>query len=125
MAVLADLKRLTVVVFAANVALGVVLFYSSGALAGDLEPTGPPAPTMKTLEEVEARTPIHAEDLPLTISGSGSYYLVEDITFGTANENGITITTDDVTIDLNGFKLEGPGMGTTEMPRWLAATINS
>ena len=90
-----------------------LIAYSQTANAGDLEPTAPPAPTMKTLEEVEARTPINAEDLPLTISGSGSYYLVEDISFSTSGVNGITITADDVTVDLNGFKLDGPGMGTT------------
>ena len=73
--------------------------------AGDLSPPGGSIqPTMKTLTEVEPRTPIRAADLPLPISSPGSYYLVENIT--TAG-GGITITSDEVTIDLNGFSLVG------------------
>ncbi|MCH9033426.1 MAG: right-handed parallel beta-helix repeat-containing protein [Planctomycetes bacterium] len=73
--------------------------------AGDLTPPGGAiGPTMKTLTEVEPRTAIATADMPKTISSPGSYYLVEDIT--TAG-NGITITSDEVTIDLNGFSLVG------------------
>jgi len=76
------------------------------AFAGELEPPGPPAPTMKDLDTVEARTPIRASDLPLSITLPGSYYLVEDIT---ASAGGISIGTTCVTIDLNGFALYGAG----------------
>lgn len=75
--------------------------------AGDLNPPpGPVMPTMKTLTEVEPRTPISS--LPMTISESGSYYVTKDLV-GAADSTGILIATDSVTIDLNGFSLVGSG----------------
>ena len=124
MAVLTDHKRLMVLVFIISVVLTIVSFYIY-ALAGDLEPTDPPAPTMKTLDEVEARTPIHADDLPLVITESGSYYLAENITFSTPDINGITITASDVTIDLNGFTLKGPGTASTWVDTGHGITVDS
>ena len=94
-------------------ALTALAMFSISGYAGKLEPSGPPGSTMKTLGEVEPRTPIHALDIPLTINKSGSYYLTEDITFTTMNTNAITIEANDVTIDLNGFKIKGPASGTT------------
>ena len=81
-------------------------------LAGELEPPAPPGtPTMKPLHELEPRRPIYPDMLPLTISEPGSYYLVEPIS--TSGE-GITIDSDYVTIDLNGFALSGgAGSGIT------------
>lgn len=75
--------------------------------AGNLQPPGAPAPTMKTLDEVQPRTPIHAFDLPLTISLPGSYYFTETINAG---GNNITVTASRVTIDLMGFSLVGGGI---------------
>ena len=74
------------------------------AAQGSLTPPGNPAPTMKTLDQVEARTPISA--LPFTINDPGSYYLTADLT-GSNAEHGISIDSDDVTLDLNGFTLRG------------------
>ena len=68
---------------------------------GPLTPPGAPAPTMKTLAQIEPRTPISS--LPYTITNSGSYYLTTNLT-GT---NGILIQTSHVTLDLNGFSLMG------------------
>jgi len=78
---------------------------------GPLTPPGAPAPTMKTLDQVEARTPVSAA--PLTITASGSYYLTGNLTVATGN--AITIASDNVTLDLNGFTISStapsPGSG--------------
>jgi hypothetical protein len=80
------------------------LFVVRSVLAqGSLTPPAAPAPSMKTLAQIEPRTPISA---PYTISNSGSYYLTTNI-IGVAGTNGITIQTGDVTLDLNGFALVG------------------
>jgi parallel beta-helix repeat protein len=50
--------------------------------------------------------------LPFTISSSGSYVVVKDLSLSTQDINGITISADNVTIDLNGHSLTGPGKST-------------
>ncbi len=73
------------------------------ASGGDLTPPpGPVAPTMKTLEQVEPRTPI--DSLPLTISQPGSYYLTGNLTTASF---GIFVDAPDVTIDMMGFSITG------------------
>lgn len=64
-------------------------------------PPGAPAPTMKTLDQLEARTPIASA--PFTISTSGSYYLTGNLAVATGN--AITVAADHVTLDLNGFTI--------------------
>ena len=76
------------------------------AAQGPLAPPGAPTPTMKTLEQIEPRTPISSAGYVIT--NSGSYYLTSNLT-ATAGQNGITVNADDVTIDLNGFTLTGFG----------------
>ena len=71
---------------------------------GSLTPPGAPAPTMKSLAQIEPRTPISS--LPFTITNAGSYFLTTNLT-GQAGTNGITISADHVTIDLNGFAIIG------------------
>jgi len=81
---------------------------------GGLTPAGPPAPGMKTLTQIEPRTPI--QSLPgdainqYIISQPGSYYLTDSIA-GVSGKTCIYISAPHVTIDLNGFELAGTGGG--------------
>src|SRR5690606_18106937 len=89
---------------------------AGAAVAGPLNPpAGPVAPTHKTLTEVEPRTPINAANTPgdadsvYRIFQPGSYYLTGNIV-GQAGKRGIEIASSNVTLDLNGFALQGvPG----------------
>ena len=71
---------------------------------GSLTPPGAPGPTMKTLQQVEPRTPISS--LPFTITNRGSYYVTTNLNSG---GGGIIIETNDVSVDLNGFTLTSNG----------------
>ena len=71
---------------------------------GSLTPPGAPAPTMKTLTQIEPRTPISS--VPVTISSPGSYYLTTNLTV-TSGNFGVIINSGNVTLDLNGFVLQG------------------
>src|SRR5690242_12742968 len=77
---------------------------STAFAQGTLTPPGAPSPTMKTLDQVQPRTPISS--LPFFIGAPGSYYLTTNLTGGSGT-NGITISGGSVTLDLNGFTLSG------------------
>ena len=49
---------------------------------------------------------------PIVIDQPGSYVLTSNLVISTANVCGLVITTDDVTLDLNGHAIIGPGMDT-------------
>lgn len=93
--------------------LFIIFIFTAGACAagmtgyvraGTLDPDSSPAPTMKTLDEVEPRIPISA--LPYPITESGSYYLTGNMD---VSGDGITVEADDVTIDLMGYTITGDG----------------
>ncbi len=84
-----------------------MMVFCTPAAAGSLEPASAPSPTMKTLSEVEPRTAISS--LPCNIASSGSYYLVGNLTLASTDTHAITINADNVTIDLCGFTITGPG----------------
>ena len=78
-------------------------------LAGDLNPPSAPAPTMKTLDQVEPRIPIGTDTTPgdanslYKITSPGSYYLTGNVTINF--KHAILIDSDDVTVDLMGYRL--------------------
>lgn len=81
----------------------VILFGIPSVFAqGNLTPPGAPAPTMKTLQQVEPRTPISSA--PFTITQSGSYYLTTNLT---STGHGVIIAASGVTLDLMGFTITG------------------
>ena len=95
------------------------LLCAAPAHAGDLAPNGAPAPTMKTLLEVEPRRPVNQTTAPgdadsvFRITVPGSYYLTGSF-FVTAGKRGVEIATSDVTLDLNGYAIRPFGAGSLE-----------
>jgi parallel beta-helix repeat protein len=83
---------------------------------GSLTPSGPPAASMLTLSQVEPRTPVDATHTPgngtveFAITNAGSYYLTTNL-FGVSGNGGIGIYTNNVTLDLDGFSLQGGSAG--------------
>ncbi len=88
-----------------------ILFFTTALsfAQGPIAPSAAPAPTMKTLAQIEARTAIPASPTVsiagphFTISQPGSYYLTGNVQ--DASGNGINIDSSNVTLDLNGFAL--------------------
>jgi len=85
-------------------AFAVILWAPSLLLAqGSLTPPGAPAPSMKTLDQVEPRTAVTS--LPLTITQGGCYYLTKSFAQSFAAD-ALTIEADNVTVDFCGFTIQ-------------------
>jgi hypothetical protein len=102
------------------------ILHPSAFSQGPLNPPGAPAPSMKTLDQIDAklekRTPINS--LPFTISQPGSYYLTRNLQFTAASGNAITITVNNVTLDLMGFTLSSSSAVTGDAIRMNAGLRN-
>src|SRR6476661_5778712 len=70
---------------------------------GSLTPPGAPAPTMRSLDQIEPRKPIDSTNTPgdatsvFKIVASGSYYLTGNVT-GASGKHGISVAASNVTI---------------------------
>ncbi|AQT66980.1 hypothetical protein STSP2_00118 [Anaerohalosphaera lusitana] len=96
----------------AVVVLSAFLFFNGPVFAGSLEPTSPPGPTMKTLDEIEPGIPISQEDLPLVIDQPGTYYLTENLQYNQTLGTAISINYTSAVLDMNGYTLRGMNTGT-------------
>lgn len=65
-------------------------------------PPGAPAPTMKTLDQIEPRIGRGPSGIAIGINSPGSYFLAGDIN---SNGSGVVINASNVTLDLNGFSI--------------------
>src|SRR5438445_7976171 len=92
--------------------LGGITLCSFGFAQGGAPLSLPPGLAMKLPPPAPAPTPQPSDSrfaisiIPTNLTVPGSYYLITNLT-GVAGTNGITVKSDDVTIDLNGFALVG------------------
>ena len=96
-----------------SVCLTIIAASAIIAQGGPLDPPGGPViSTMKTLDEVEPRIAINDVNTPGNLIAvhrilqPGSYYLTADL-FGVIGKSGLSIESNDVTVDLNGFTIRG------------------
>ena len=81
--------------------------WQTSASAGPLDPpVGPVAPSYKTLDQVRPGTPI--DTIPYLITQPGTYFLTGNFSHAGPG-SAIIVEAPDVTIDLGGFSLTGPG----------------
>jgi hypothetical protein len=94
-------------IVASVLAVSLLALAADIARGGPLDPSSPPG---STLPQVEPRVPIPPVGwngtFPISINQPGSYYLTRNLT-GVSGQHGITINTEGVTLDLNGFELRG------------------
>ncbi|MDB6020617.1 MAG: hypothetical protein JWQ04_474 [Pedosphaera sp.] len=113
------MKIKSVIQVAAALLLSTLNHQLSTAFAqGSLTPPGAPASSMKSLDQIEPRTPISSA--PFAIAKPGSYYLTTNVTVSAGN--AITINTSQVTLDLNGFTISSTAPSASGTGILLAAT---
>jgi len=88
---------------------------------GMLTPPSAPAATMKSLAQIEPRTPISSA--PFTITNSGSYYLTTNLTVSSGN--AITIATNGMTLDLGGFTIASTAASATGSGIYLNSALRN
>ncbi len=102
-----ETKRKSAKVVVSVLALAALVVFSLMVYAGDLEPSAPPGPTMKTLDEVEPRIAIQSLNSSATglyvVDEPGSYYLTGNIFINF--KHGIEIGVSNVTVDLMGYEI--------------------
>src|SRR5579863_1458258 len=96
------MKR-TLQVILATALCAIFLPVSSAFGQGGLTPPGPPGPTMVTLSQIEPRIPISS--VQVLITNRGSYYLTTNLNTTFFVQTAISILTNGVTLDLNGFTI--------------------
>lgn len=105
-------RRARTIVVLSLLGIGTAAVVFAGPLS---PPSGPVASTYKTLTEVEPRIAISAVNTPgdndaspslFKITQPGSYYLTGSIV-GVSGKSGIEIAASGVSIDLNGFDIQG------------------
>jgi hypothetical protein len=110
-----------------------VLIGAASLFAGPLNPPpGPVTSTYKTLSQVEPRTPISALSsgsvtgfpCDYLITQSGSYYLDRNLSSTIGGNLAIGVAASNVTIDLNGFTIEGNNTGVTGIGTGTGAPSN-
>ena len=70
---------------------------------GGLTPPGAPGLTLRSLLDVEPRFPVY--HYGTNLGKAGSYYLATNLVSTSTNIDGITISTDNVTLDCNGVAI--------------------
>lgn len=92
-----------------SLALGLTVSLSSATLfaQGSLTPPDAPAPTMRTLTQIEPRTPVAGgmTGSGLFLTGPGSYYLTGNVTLTNNNGGAIYLYGNNISLDLNGFSV--------------------
>lgn len=110
-------------VLAAALGVFVVAALAGVVRGGPLDPPGAPGPT---LPQVQPRSPIPPVGwngtFPIVLSQPGSYFLTRNIDMSTPG-NAIEISSNDVSLDLNGFRVDGHGSGTEGIA--VTSTINN